>query len=438
MKVELRWQLHNARLADAGEGYCGVIAPGVRLRLPGTPAISAALQQLAGPGLSQQAMQLSDRAERELVEGCLQALRARGLVTATLVVEGREYARIVPARPWGTPAGYDPARRYRLSRFALVRRVDAGFVVEAPTAGERALLSADALALLPSLEAREPADEAGKSLRRLLCEAGLLTEVLASGETAEEADAALRVWSVHDLAFHMLKRDEATPSPDPAPTLKPRAGGALISLPADSAGQHSSRRLADVLAARQSVRQYDDAPLPLSLLGAFLYRAARVTAMRDDGAYEATRRPYPSAGALYPLELYVIAGNCEALEFGVYHYRSEAHQLERLDADAETLRTFAALCASFTGESDARPQATLAITARMARVVWRYAGAALTLILEDTGALMQTLYLVATDLGLAPCALGTAEPDLFARATGIDRYAEPQIAGFLLGLPGKS
>jgi hypothetical protein len=46
------------------------------------------------------------------------------------------------------------------------------------------------------------------------------------------------------------------------------------------------------------------------------------------------------------------------------------------------------------------------------------------------------MYLAATAMGLAPCALGAGDSDLFARATGIDYYAETSVGEFLLGSRG--
>ncbi len=55
------------------------------------------------------------------------------------------------------------------------------------------------------------------------------------------------------------------------------------------------------------------------------------------------------------------------------------------------------------------------------------------LILKDLGAMYATMYLVATAMGLAPCALGGGDSELFSRITGLDPYEEPAIGEFLLG-----
>ncbi|MFN8625359.1 MAG: hypothetical protein U0587_05185 [Candidatus Binatia bacterium] len=52
------------------------------------------------------------------------------------------------------------------------------------------------------------------------------------------------------------------------------------------------------------------------------------------------------------------------------------------------------------------------------------------------GVLYQTMYLVATAMGLAPCAAGCGNADLFARAAGVDYYAETSVGEFLLGSKG--
>jgi SagB-type dehydrogenase family enzyme len=58
---------------------------------------------------------------------------------------------------------------------------------------------------------------------------------------------------------------------------------------------------------------------------------------------------------------------------------------------------------------------------------------AYALVLKHVGVLCQTMYLVATAMGLAPCALGTGDSDLFAYATGLDYVAESSVGEFALG-----
>ena len=81
----------------------------------------------------------------------------------------------------------------------------------------------------------------------------------------------------------------------------------------------------------------------------------------------------------------------------------------------------------------AAPQVLITIAARFGRVSWKYSSVAYSLILKDVGVLLQTLYLMATDMGLGGCAIGTNNIDLFARMTGIEFHIEGPVGQFALG-----
>jgi SagB-type dehydrogenase family enzyme len=66
-------------------------------------------------------------------------------------------------------------------------------------------------------------------------------------------------------------------------------------------------------------------------------------------------------------------------------------------------------------------------------VSWKYQSVAYALILKEVGALYQTMYLVATAMNLAPCALGGGNSDLFAKAINTNYYAETSVGEFILG-----
>jgi SagB-type dehydrogenase family enzyme len=197
--------------------------------------------------------------------------------------------------------------------------------------------------------------------------------------------------------------------------------------------------------SRTSVRDYDDHnPITLAELSLFLDGAARVLSQwespldLDDGndgpVLDYTRRPYPSGGSAYELELYLTVARCDGLPNGLYHYDADAHALtpipsrsERLDAMLDS--------AQYAMGADTRPQILLTITSRFARLGWKYAAIAYALTLKDVGALMQTLYLMAADMGLGGCAVGTSNIDLFEKATGLPFHVEGPVGQFTLGRP---
>lgn len=83
------------------------------------------------------------------------------------------------------------------------------------------------------------------------------------------------------------------------------------------------------LRERRTVRSYKDEPLTLSEISQLLWAAQGITE-KDKGL-----RTAPSAGAMYPLEVYLVVGNVEGVGQGAYKYSPHEHQLTRTkDGDA--------------------------------------------------------------------------------------------------------
>jgi SagB-type dehydrogenase family enzyme len=100
-------------------------------------------------------------------------------------------------------------------------------------------------------------------------------------------------------------------------------GGDSVSLPTPS--RESDVSVEEAIANRRSRREYGPGTIERGELGQLLWAAQGVTAPARGF------RAAPSAGALYPLEVYVVVGTpgVEGLEAGVYHYRPERHDLTR-------------------------------------------------------------------------------------------------------------
>jgi SagB-type dehydrogenase family enzyme len=169
-------------------------------------------------------------------------------------------------------------------------------------------------------------------------------------------------------------------------------------------------------------------------LGEFLYRTMRLRHLSASGddRYERSDRPYPSGGACYELELYVLVNTCEGLSAGLYHYCPQTHQLGHI---ADRTREVQVLLDGAYAATDrqVKPQILLILAARFQRVTWKYSTIAYALILKHVGVLYQTMYLVATAMGLAPCALGSGNADVFAVAADTDYYTETSVGEFILG-----
>jgi SagB-type dehydrogenase family enzyme len=89
------------------------------------------------------------------------------------------------------------------------------------------------------------------------------------------------------------------------------------------------------------------------------------------------------------------------------------------------------MSAAFTG----RPQILITITSRFARFNRKYSGMSYAAQLKNIGAIYQTMYLVATAMGLGGCALGLGNPDRFCRIASIDYLREGSLGEFMLGKP---
>jgi SagB-type dehydrogenase family enzyme len=78
-------------------------------------------------------------------------------------------------------------------------------------------------------------------------------------------------------------------------------------------------------------------------------------------------------------------------------------------------------------------QILIIIAARFQRMSWKYSSMAYAATLKNVGVIFQTMYLVATAMGLAPCAIGSGNSDVFAHALGAGYCEESSVGEFLLG-----
>jgi SagB-type dehydrogenase family enzyme len=348
-----------------------------------------------------------------------------------------------------------------LSRFAYLRRRGDALVLESPRAGALFTIRdpriAAVLAVLstprPVRQLRRQDGFPGVALLGLLVDCKILLKIKAGdrGLRAAEGDPDLVLWDFHDLLFHARSTEGRHANPmgglysyadrmAPLPAVRPRWPGEKIDLGEPAAALSPFAKL---LRERHSVRDFDDRhPIGLAELARFLDGAARVLStwsskaeFGDDAPMVAhTARPYPSAGASYGLELYVAVDTCEGLARGFYHYDAGTHALVAIGARAGELDALLT-GAAFAMGADTVPQVLLTIAARFGRVSWKYSAIAYALILKDAGVLMQTLYLMATDMGLGGCAIGSHNIKLFAEMTGLAFHVESPVGQFALGRP---
>ena len=130
--------------------------------------------------------------------------------------------------------------------------------------------------------------------------------------------------------------------------------------------------------------------------------------------------------------MYLVVDRCVGLAPGFYYYDAVEHGVASLTGpndDTEALLGDAYMASGQT----CRPQVLLAFASRFQRVSWKYAGIAYATTLKNVGVLYATMYLVATAMGLAPCALGAGNWERFSRLTGTNQFAESTVGEFMIG-----
>ncbi len=190
--------------------------------------------------------------------------------------------------------------------------------------------------------------------------------------------------------------------------------GSGIALPEPR--QSSDASLEETIFNRKSTRSFSGEPLALAEAGQLLWAAAGKTV---DGVTGATRA-YPSAGGIYPLDVYLVAGDVEGLEPGVYLYDWRGHSLELL-REGDHRRELTRACLG-QGMITAAP-ASFVFAADAGRTRARYGErGASRYVSMDVGGAGQNLHLQAEALGQGAVIVGAFDDDAVRRVLGgIDR-----------------
>jgi SagB-type dehydrogenase family enzyme len=172
-----------------------------------------------------------------------------------------------------------------------------------------------------------------------------------------------------------------------------------VTLPAPEAA--SGMPLEQILSRRRSVRAFAGDPLTLKQLSQLLWAA-------QGRSHAQGFRTAPSAGALYPLELYVLVGDVTSLAQGVYKYQADTHKLLRSgggDLRADAAR--AALGQSWIADSPA----VIVIAAVVRRTMVKYGARGRRYVHMEAGHAAQNVYLQATALDLGTTVVGAFNDD---------------------------
>jgi len=168
---------------------------------------------------------------------------------------------------------------------------------------------------------------------------------------------------------------------------------------------------------RRSHREYASGPLSPDELSRLLHAAQGIT---DPRGFRAA----PSAGALYPIETYIVVHDVAGLEPGLYHYAVADHALEQLQiADLRAAMVAAGIGQEMLGKASV----CFVLTAIFQRTRWKYRERAYRYVLLEAGHIGQNVYLTATSMGLGACAVGAFLDDRLNELLGVDGREEATI-----------
>jgi SagB-type dehydrogenase family enzyme len=166
---------------------------------------------------------------------------------------------------------------------------------------------------------------------------------------------------------------------------------------------------------RRSLREFGSAPLSREELAQLLWAAQGVT--RPGG-----HRTAPSAGALYPLEVYAVAGDVSELAAGVYRYLPAEHRLLRI---LEGDRRKAVASAALSQDWMRRAPAILLIAAVFERTERKYGDRATRYVPFEAGCAAQNVALQGAALGIGGVVVGAFADAELARAAGLPPGERP-------------
>jgi len=180
--------------------------------------------------------------------------------------------------------------------------------------------------------------------------------------------------------------------------------------------------------ARRSVRTFADKPLTLAQVSQILLSAYAITQRRGDEDHRAV----PSAGAMYPLDIYLFAHHVDSLAPGLYHFQVFDSTLELVKAGDFSEAIHEAVNDQQTVGSS---PATLIITATYGRITPRYGDRGQQYAHMEVGAVCQNVYLQTTSLGLGTCAVGAFDDEAVIRLLEIGRRREVPMLVMPVGVP---
>ena len=238
-----------------------------------------------------------------------------------------------------------------------------------------------------------------------------------SKDAEKELSPGERFHHETSLTWRGVIGDVFRSKPKKPPQYKNYPGSKIIKLPKPA---YRGISLEEAIGKRRSVRNYSGKLITLSQLSQLLYSAQGITGK----LYDQPLRTAPSAGALYPIEVYVIVNSVEGLARGIYHYAVLNHSLELVKSgDFRKEITAAGLEQEMLGDADV----TFVLSAIFDRVRHKYGERGFRYAYIEAGHISQNIYLQAVSLGLGSVSIGAFLDEEINKLIGIDGRTEAVI-----------
>jgi len=195
---------------------------------------------------------------------------------------------------------------------------------------------------------------------------------------------------------------------------------ALNRFPVPPHGEKDGKSLWEAIAQRRSVREFLNRSISFFEISQLIWATQGITLKAGGFDFRAS----PSAGALYPIETYLVANRVEKIPPGLYHYNIKEAQLILLKEG----HFGPELSQAGLGQEMLEEAACVFVwTAIVGRSKWKYQERAYRYIYMDAGHIGQTLYLAATALDLGCCTVGAFFDEEVDHMIGVDGRKEISV-----------
>jgi SagB-type dehydrogenase family enzyme len=169
------------------------------------------------------------------------------------------------------------------------------------------------------------------------------------------------------------------------------------------------------LLERRSIRDYADETVTLADVSQLLWAAQGIT---NPSGY----RTAPSAGALYPLEVYLVAGKVASLPAGIYRYRPRGHEVVKIvEGDKRS-----ELCTAALGQTAlSEVPVSIVVTAIFERTTQKYRDRGYRYVHMEAGHAAQNVCLQAVSLDLGTVVIGAFDDDDIKKVMQLTATEEP-------------